>query len=121
VRLAQEIRDLVERAKAQRGQKLATNSVLSVSQPQGEAAELLEPIQSDLRVSSLVFTPSLRERVDRILAEQQNLNRLKEHNLRPRQRLLFTGPPGCGKTMTASALSSELHLPLFVIRLDSYR
>jgi SpoVK/Ycf46/Vps4 family AAA+-type ATPase len=41
----------------------------------------------------------LRERIERILQEQRNLNRLKEYNLRPRQRLLFTCPPGCGKTM----------------------
>ncbi|GAA5481317.1 ATP-dependent zinc metalloprotease FtsH [Haloferula sargassicola] len=118
-KLAREIRDLVEQAKARKGERRAQANILPLSQPQGEAAELLEPVHSDLRVKHLVLTPTLRERVERIVAEQQNLNRLKEHNLRPRQRLLFTGPPGCGKTMTASALSSELKLPLFVIRLDT--
>ncbi len=34
------------------------------------------------------------------------------------RKLLFLGPPGSGKTMTASALAGELHLPLFTIMLE---
>jgi SpoVK/Ycf46/Vps4 family AAA+-type ATPase len=117
--LAKEIRELVERAKERRSHSRAGSNISHVAQPQGEAAELLEPIYSDLRTSDLILPEALRERVDRILAEQQNLNRIKEHNLCPRQRLLFTGPPGCGKTMTASALSGDIGLPLFVVRLDA--
>ena len=118
-KLAKEIRDLVEqsRKKAAVGKSGAT--VLSLSSPQGEAADLLETVSRDIKVRDLVLDPGLRERIDRILKEQQNLSRLKENGLRPRQRLLFTGPPGCGKTMTASALASELGLALFVVRLDS--
>lgn len=117
--LAKEIRELVERAKERRIHTRTPANIAHVAQPQGEAAELLEPIYSDLRTSDLILPEALRERVDRILSEQQNLNRIKEHNLRPRQRLLFTGPPGCGKTMTASALSGDIGLPLFVVRLDA--
>lgn len=72
-----------------------------------------------MKVSDLVLAKSLEERIQRIVHEQRNLSRIKENNLRPRQKLLFTGPPGCGKTATASALAAELGLPLFVVRLDS--
>jgi hypothetical protein len=34
-------------------------------------------------------------------------------------RLLFAGPPGSGKTMTAAALAGQLHLPLFTVRFDA--
>lgn len=117
--LAQEIRTLVEQAKSRRTNRGATSSLLHVARPQGEAAELLDEIHNERHVRDLILSPPLRDRINRILEEQRHLTRLKEHGLRPRQRLLFTGPPGCGKTMTACALATELALPLFVVRLDS--
>jgi SpoVK/Ycf46/Vps4 family AAA+-type ATPase len=44
---------------------------------------------------------------------------LREHGKTPSRRILFAGPPGSGKTITAEALAGELRLPLFVIRLES--
>lgn len=118
-RLADDIQALVENAKKRRSKERPTASILHVAQPQGEAADLLEEVQAGWKVSDLILPPPLKDRVARILEEQQHLTRLREHSLQPRQRLLFTGPPGCGKTMTASALANNLHLPLFVVRLDS--
>lgn len=36
--------------------------------------------------------------------------------LQMRRRLLFHGPPGCGKTVTAAALAAELGIPAYVVR-----
>src|ERR1017187_6365982 len=118
-RLAREIRALVEQAKLRRTNRQATASILHLARPEGEAAELLDEVRNDCRIADLILFPPLKERISRILEEQRHLSRLKEHGLHPRQRLLFTGPPGCGKTMTASALASDLCLPLFVVRLYS--
>tara|TARA_B110000196_G_C21112022_1_gene648347 strand:- start:709 stop:1689 length:981 start_codon:yes stop_codon:yes gene_type:complete len=117
-RLAEDIRAMV-RTSQQKVTQQKPQNVLSVAAPSHEAKGLLEAVTTQIQISDLVFESSLQERIQRILKEQQNLSRLKENNLRPRQRLLFTGPPGCGKTMTAAALASELGLPLFVVRLDS--
>src|SRR5258706_11455676 len=97
--LAQEIRELVDRAKTKLGERQIRNAVVHVAQPHGEAAELLESISSRVSLRDLILPHSLRDRIERILEEQRHLGRLKEHDLQPRQRLLFTGPPGCGKTM----------------------
>jgi len=118
-KLADELRELVNDARRKAESHTSAQKVHSLSAPQGEAGELLEPVETHLSLSDLVMVESLRDRVARILQEQRNLSRLKENNLRPRQRLLFTGPPGCGKTITAAALANELHLPLFVVRLDT--
>lgn len=114
-----EIKKLVDQAKQKTVHAKISPTIFHVAQPQGEAAELLEEIQPGWKVDDLILPSPLKKRIERILEEQQNLGRLKEHDLRARQRLLFTGPPGCGKTMTAGALAHDLSLPLFVVRLDS--
>ncbi|MEM7145321.1 MAG: AAA family ATPase [Verrucomicrobiota bacterium] len=117
--LANELRELVRKSQQKAHETKMRQNVLSLATPTGEATDLLEPVPTHLKVSDLVLEKSLQDRILRILREQQNLSRLKENDLRPRQRLLFTGPPGCGKTITAAALATELGLSLFVVRLDS--
>lgn len=118
-KLAKEIRDLVNDSREHSERKGLNEGILSFSTPSGEAADLLEHVSPSIKLGDLVLSDSLQDRIGRILKEQKNLSRLKERELRPRQRLLFTGPPGCGKTATASALASEMGLSLFVVRLDS--
>ncbi|MCH7995168.1 MAG: ATP-binding protein, partial [Planctomycetes bacterium] len=49
--------------------------------------------------------------------EYRQQDKLRQHGFSARRKLLLVGPPGCGKTMTASALSGELKLPLFSVQL----
>lgn len=118
-KLAEELRELVKTSRRKLEQSSQKGNVVNFAAPMGEAADILEPVSAHLKIADLVLAKSLEERIQRIVSEQKNLSRIKENNLRPRQKLLFTGPPGCGKTATASALAAELGLPLFVVRLDS--
>lgn len=44
---------------------------------------------------------------------------LRQHQVEPRNRLFFYGPPGCGKTLAARAIAGQLGLPIYVVRFDS--
>lgn len=53
-----------------------------------------------------------------LLREYRRSEQIKMHGLTVRSKLLFCGPPGCGKTLCAEVFANELGLPLFVVKLD---
>ncbi len=120
-KLAEELRDMIDSAKARIGQdntgKLV--SIGSAAKPRGELANLLTVTYPANRLGDMVLDELASSQLQRIIKEQRMLARIKEHGLSPRRKLLLVGPPGTGKTMTASALAGELGIPLFLVRLDS--
>jgi SpoVK/Ycf46/Vps4 family AAA+-type ATPase len=119
-RFSQELRDLVDQVKAQNSAFEVTRGPKPVplAQPRGELAGLLTVSYPKTRMADMAVPEVLRHRIDRVLTEQRERDRLREHGFSPMRKLLLVGPPGTGKTMTAAALAGELGLPLFSIRLD---
>jgi SpoVK/Ycf46/Vps4 family AAA+-type ATPase len=117
-KVAAEMRDLIERARAQAVSRNRSPAI-PMAQPRGELAELLTVQYPKQHLSQMVLSKSVAQRVDRVLKEQRNHDTLSGHGLKPRRKLLLVGPPGTGKTLTASMLATELRLPLFVARFDS--
>jgi len=118
-KLAEDLRDLVDQAKARRGlpPKDAAKAV-PIGRPRGELAGLLSVDYPKNRLGEMVLDKSLAYQLKRIIREQRQASRILAHGLSPRRKLLLMGPPGTGKTMTASVLAGELRLPLFQVRLD---
>ena len=118
-RFAQELRDLIDRAKTIGARTPAGQQVRPVPmvQPRGELAGLLTAAYPKTRLSEMALDTTTRERIERVLAEQRDRAHIQSHGLAPIRRLLLVGAPGTGKTMTASVLAGELSLPLFSIQL----
>lgn len=117
-KLANELRDLVDAAKARTARSVGPRAV-PIAQPRGELAELLTVQYPQQHLAQMVVSQEVTTKLKRVLNEQRQHARLSGHGLSPRRKLLLVGPPGTGKTLTASVLAAELRLPLFVARFDS--
>lgn len=67
----------------------------------------------------IVVSDGTHSALQEILMEHHRADVLRSYGMQPAQKLLFCGPPGCGKTLAAEVLAHSLSLPLVLVRLDS--
>lgn len=79
-------------------------------------ASVREPVRT---LQDVVLSPQNLATVKGVIGEHHRVEVLQSHGLSPSDRILLCGPPGCGKTVTAEAIASELGRPLAVVRTDS--
>lgn len=80
---------------------------------------LLAVQEASRGLEDVVLSPTNLSLVKRIVRENHRDDVLGAYGLRPSDRVLFCGPPGCGKTLTAEVVAHELGRPFVVVRTDS--
>lgn len=80
---------------------------------------LLDVKQFDLTWDHIVLSEKIFDILQEIVLENRKQDILAAYNLKPKNKLLFCGSPGCGKTQTAKILSSVLSLPLVYVNLTA--
>lgn len=85
----------------------------------GIASAALLRLSDDVGLQDVVLSPAARRELESIVHEWSKREQLQEKKLAPRSKLLFHGPPGCGKSLTARALGHELGIPVYMVRFDA--
>lgn len=81
--------------------------------------QLVEMKFSKVLLNDIILTPENKEKIEDIIIEFEKKEILQTYKLHPKTKILFCGPPGCGKTVTAESIANELQLPLLYTRFDS--
>jgi SpoVK/Ycf46/Vps4 family AAA+-type ATPase len=116
-RIAEELRGVASRIDAPRSG--GRGQVVDIARPRGEVADLLDGGHRDECFQDIVLPARTRDLLDRVVREIRARAELERWQVEPRRRLLFRGPPGCGKTLAAAVLAGELGLPLMTVRFDA--
>ena len=66
-----------------------------------------------------IYADAVRDVLQRLIDERARLGALTEAGLEPTRTVLFTGPPGVGKTMAARWIARELGRPLLILDLSA--
>ena len=75
-----------------------------------------EPVR---HLEDIVLSDENHSLIREILDEHNRQEVLRAHGLRPVDRILLCGPPGCGKTLAAEVIANQLGRPLACVRTES--
>ncbi|AOC96943.1 ATP-binding protein [Flavobacterium sp. 17A] len=107
--IAKDIKALVDRSKTDGFKVIRINPDLS---------DLVLVYYPENKLSELILSNDVNGKLQRIIKEYKQRDKIQKFGLQNRRKILLSGLPGTGKTATASAISGELKIPLYVIMMD---
>lgn len=80
---------------------------------------LATPIERESLRHYMVLSPEVDQKIQRIEMEYVAKGRLGHFGLSPKQKILFCGAPGCGKSMAAERIAWNIGLPFLKVRFEA--
>lgn len=116
--LAKDLQSALGAKQGERSTRTA-GSLNAIPRDRRTGEDLLTIYHEPASTTHLVWDASTKARLDRVINERRNSRKLAQHGYMPKSKLLFWGPPGCGKTLTAHHLANVFNLKVAVVRLSS--
>lgn len=95
------------------------NSFRNLPKNKDKDTNLVEIKYTEKSLDDILLPEGTKRKVQSIIEEYNKRDILSTYNLHPKTKILFCGPPGCGKTLCAEVLSYSLGLPIIYTRFDS--
>lgn len=103
----------------EKGIRLDARKNYSIPTDDEKGFRLLDLREEYFDFNDLIIDDVIKERLEYIIAETQNVKRLRSFGLKPKQKILFCGSPGTGKTLSAKVISSVIGYPFVYVLFDS--
>jgi len=113
--LARSLRRSLEVAPPKASRPKALASLIPFPEAAGDFIELVEPSHNK---QDIILSSENTRIFQGLLDEFRRGDEIRRRGLSVRSKMLFCGPPGCGKTLCAEIFAAELGLPLYVVKLD---
>jgi len=116
-------RDLIQILNTEKTQKKMSSTFPNNYQqaPTGSdlSASLVDIKNPDHNFNDILLTKGNDKTIKRVIDEFRKSELLRLHGLKPKSKLLFCGPPGCGKTLCADVIANELGLQILYANFDA--
>lgn len=80
---------------------------------------LLDIKQSQRSIEEIILPELSIQALEELLEEHRRQDVLASYGMKASGKVIFYGPPGCGKTLAAEVVAFELDRPLAIVRLDA--